>query len=401
MPDRPPVPAPEQPSAPPWIRELLPLGAALALLVGDVAIAQVVGTHAAPAVLTGLAVVAVAVVMAPWPVPSALGAAGTSLAVSGLVGYGDRFLDGELGAAVIRVRFETEGWLGLAELAALGWVHVRVIRDHPARQAALPVAGLAAALLAVVAWRHDGGFADLLEVPLVVGFGATLALGAYLRWVDQSRFAAEDAVRRDERTAIARELHDLTAHHVTGMVLQAQAAKLLAHDARPQVREALDAIEQAGADALRSMRAIVGALRGEDGAPVSPTASVDDLRRLATDGGPGDLAVRVVVDERTASLPEAVVVCVHRIVLEAVTNARRHAPAASEVVAEVRCGDGEVTVTVDNDGPLAPPRSPSGFGLVGITERVQALGGRLSVGPRDEGGWRVSAELPVGARVEV
>ena len=185
---------------------------------------------------------------------------------------------------------------------------------------------------------------------------------------------------------------------MTGIVVQAQAAQLVAAQQPDAAQRALDRIARAGGEALAAMRAMVGALRDESaGDELVPTASLDDLRAMAEGRHPerGELPVRLAIDDRAATLPDTVIASVHRIAREAVTNARRHSVGATNIDIDVRCDDGVVHLLVINDGgPVS--RSPGGFGIRGMAERAAAMGGDFDAGPLPDGGWRVAADLPVG-----
>jgi len=282
---------------------------------------------------------------------------------------------------------------GIAELAGMAVLCAMAIRYRPTAEAALAATAYGGALLAIVGWRQQGLHGDLFLLVLGVAFAVTIATGVYMRSIEQRRAEVARATRQSERDAIARELHDVVAHHVTGIVVQAQAARLVAA-ARPDVTaNALSSIERAGADALSSMRAMVGALRADPGdAPIAPTATLDDIRQLAT---PASVALPVVVslDSAAERLPSSVIASLHRIAIEALTNARRHGTGATTVDVAVACGPQHVTLSVTNDGAVVTDRQ-QGFGLVGIAERVAALGGQFEACPRPTGGWAVTAVLP-------
>jgi signal transduction histidine kinase len=283
-------------------------------------------------------------------------------------------------------------WPGLGELAGLAVLCAMAIRYRPTAEAALAAIAYGDALLAIAGWRQQGLYGGQFLLILGVAFAATVATGLHSRSIEHRRAEAARATRQSERDAIARELHDLVAHHVTGIVVQAQAARLVA-DARPDITaNALSSIEQAGADALNSMRAMVGALRADQGdAPIAPTATLDDIRQLAT----SSIALPVVVslDSAAERLPSSVIASLHRIAIEALTNVRRHGTAATTVDVAVACGPQHVMLSVTNDGAVVTDRQ-QGFGLVGIAERVAAFGGQFSAGPRPTGGWKVTAVLP-------
>ncbi|MEU8761823.1 sensor histidine kinase [Streptomyces sp. NPDC048659] len=218
------------------------------------------------------------------------------------------------------------------------------------------------------------------------------------------RTREEEARRRvaEERLRIARDLHDVVAHHIALVNVQAGVA---AHvmDKRPdQAKEALGHVRAASRSALDELRATVGLLRqsGDPEAPTEPVAGLavlDDL--LATFRNAG-LPVELARTGAATALPAAVDLAAYRIVQEALTNVRKHAgPEARAEVSVVRVGR-TVEVTVLDDGPPQPPADPAGrvgHGLLGMRERVTALGGTLTAEPRYGGGFRVQAILPVNA----
>lgn len=227
-----------------------------------------------------------------------------------------------------------------------------------------------------------------------------LAPGVYLRWRAADRQARVRRVRAEERLAIARDLHDVVAHEVTGIVVRVQALRHVA-DRRPElVGEALPEIEEAGTRALESMRGMVSRLRGpEEEAPLT-SDPVDGLWSLATPAGPGHPEVSVRLEGPVPELPAAVGTAVWRIAQESVTNALRHARGASRVDIEVRAEADEATLRVVDDGrggARAGGPSGGGHGLVGMAERARVLGGELAAGPSGQG-WTVSATIPVPER---
>ncbi|RVX40845.1 signal transduction histidine kinase [Nonomuraea polychroma] len=206
-------------------------------------------------------------------------------------------------------------------------------------------------------------------------------------------------VRRQERLQLARELHDVVAHHVTGIVLQAQAAQVLARKQPDRLDGSLTGIETAGTDALAATRRLVGLLR-ETGAPTSPSESLTDLVRRFN--GPA-VHLRLPDGDDAAAWPPEVTSTVYRVVQESLTNVSRHAPHAGSVRVTVACeGDDGVTVEIADDAPPVSTRRHrrGGYGLLGMRERVEALGGTLHAGPRSGGGWGVLATLPLPSRRE-
>jgi signal transduction histidine kinase len=235
---------------------------------------------------------------------------------------------------------------------------------------------------------------------VIGGFGilaAAAAGGAAFRYRAESWRRALDQIRSQERVGLARELHDMVAHHVSAIAVQAQAGRAMAGQ-RPEVAlDALSAIEGEASRTLAEMRAMVRVLR--DGAPTeyAPQPGVTDLVSLARrDPVP---VVDVEFPDDLSELPVQVDAAVYRLAQEALTNALRHARNASRVEIRVVEGAGRLRLRVTDDGQIDPTRSTShGFGLLGMTERVQLLGGTLRAGPAPEGGWTVDAELPTEVR---
>ena len=283
-------------------------------------------------------------------------------------------------------------------LLVLGAAAVRVAT---ARQTALVAAGGAAVLVAGRAGvRHE--YILPLAFLGLLAWGGGLGVGVWLRFVDARHQLAVDAARRDERLELARELHDVVAHHVAGIVVQAQAARLVAARRPETLEPALAGIESAGTDALGAMRRVVGLLRdeGDAGGVMPGQEALAGLVARFADAGP---AVRLrLPDDGQGSWPPEVASTVYRVVQEALTNVALHAPEAAEVIVLVGNAPSGVTVEVVDDGP-ARPSAPSwfarsgGYGLVGMRERVEALGGTLRAGPGPAGGWVVQAKLPARA----
>lgn len=286
-------------------------------------------------------------------------------------------------------------WPGVAELAGLGFLTGWSLRMSRRVFAIGAWVALGVTLIAMYNWRQDGDYGPMLIMLFGGGWIGVGIAGIYLRMLDQRQHANARQVRHDERIAIARELHDMVAHHVTGMVVQAQAARLVAPQRPDVAARALSTIEQAGGEAMSAMRMLVGTLREESTeADMTPTATINDLRAIAEPPRRGELPVRVSIDADANRLPAEVMASVHRIAREAVTNARRHADGATGIDLRVSCTRGLVRLQVSNDGAPVAPRSAGGFGLTGMAERAAALGGRFAAGPMANGGWRVRAELP-------
>ncbi|HEU4424090.1 MAG TPA: sensor histidine kinase [Pilimelia sp.] len=237
---------------------------------------------------------------------------------------------------------------------------------------------------------------DTPAVDQVVGFAFLLlpgVIGASVRFRATARERQLEQVRSQERERLARELHDTVAHHVSAMVIRAQAGRVVARTDPAAAVEALEGVEEEGARTLEEMRAMVATLRdGGAGAELAPPAGVADLERLVRAPG-GRLRVDLGLDGELDALPPAVDAAVYRIVQESVTNAMRHAVDATEVVVRVTGEPQRVRVTVRDDGMRAG-RGRDGYGLTGLRERAALLGGELRAGPGADHGWRVEAELP-------
>ena len=262
-------------------------------------------------------------------------------------------------------------------------------RLPPARAAVLVIAACATVVLAPLV-RYGLGHAA--PVAAALAWGAAVALGLILRDADARHRSELARIRTEDRLQVARDLHDLVAHHVTGIVVRTRAAQALAANPAAPVQdpaEVYDQIEHAAAEALTATRGLVGVLRSDEPLP-SPSLVLGDVVRAAVGDG---ASVHIAHDVEATTLPPQVSVALHRLLLEALTNVRRHAR-ATETRVEARSDDGDLVLEVDNDGVSAPPRE-GGHGIIGMTERVEAFGGELAAGPRD-GGWRVTARLPLG-----
>jgi signal transduction histidine kinase len=198
----------------------------------------------------------------------------------------------------------------------------------------------------------------------------------------------------DERGRIARELHDVVAHSVSVMTVQAGGVRRLLHDDQVREREALHAIEETGRRALDEMRRMVGVMRSDDdGAERAPQPGLADVERLAADIRDAGLPVTVTVDGAPTDLPAGVDLSAYRIVQEALTNTLKHAgPARASVT--VHYADDHLELIVDDDGSGPRNGRAVGHGLVGMRERVAVYGGTLEAGPGPSGGYRVHATLP-------
>ena len=268
------------------------------------------------------------------------------------------------------------------------------------------------------------GFAALLSLDLLVpelrepgelafhwlGFGSAWGLGraVNVRQVRAETLAARAAdLERDgeararaavaeERGRIARELHDVVAHAVSVMVVQAGAAEEIVEDDPKVAREALRSIRETGSEALAEMRRLIGVVRRDgDELALAPQPGLERLGSVIEQARSTGLGVSLRIEGQARPLPAGIDLAAYRIIQEALTNTRRHAGARA---AEIRIHYGmealELEIVDDGSG-RSSGESGDGNGLVGMRERASLYGGRLEVGPRDRGGFRVHAELPI------
>ncbi|MFJ3904922.1 sensor histidine kinase [Streptomyces sp. NPDC090025] len=206
-------------------------------------------------------------------------------------------------------------------------------------------------------------------------------------------------IRNQERVALARELHDTVAHHVSAIAVQAQAGGVVAGSHPEKAAEVLAAIESEASRTLEEMRSMVRVLREEEeeeAVAYAPQPGLADLPALAR-AHPAP-TVEVSLDGSFARLARPVDTALYRLAQESLTNAVRHARSATRVAIDVRREGDAVRLRVSDDGRTGPGPAPEpGFGLLGMAERAQLLGGSLSAGPGPDGGWVVEAVLPVAA----
>ncbi|HKA04500.1 MAG TPA: histidine kinase [Acidimicrobiales bacterium] len=258
----------------------------------------------------------------------------------------------------------------------------------------------------LVGWRHSPplagvlGFAAWLIVVLVV---ADLVRVRRERAFDAAHGRAEEERRRqsEERLRMAQELHDVLAHNISLINVQAGVALHLIDERPEQARIALAAIKDASKDALGELRSVLGILRApDDEAPRGPAPTLARLDGLVAQAAAAGLAVDLDVDGEPRPLPAPVDLAAFRIVQEALTNVTRHAGTARRATVHVHYDEGDVTVQIDDDGTGVPVRTGAstvgtGSGIQGMRDRAAALGGTLEAGPRASGGFRVLVTLPV------
>jgi signal transduction histidine kinase len=295
---------------------------------------------------------------------------------------------------------------GPAFIALIVAVYTAVTEGHRLAATLAAAGGYGAYLLLEPVFGPEGSpslphVAALAAWLLVVLVGSEVFRIRRERAAEEARSRAEEARRRasEERLRIARELHDVVAHNISLINVQAGVALHLMDQQPEQARSALSAIKAASKEALGELRSVLDVLRqGDEQEPRGPAPGLKDLSTLVSRATEAGLDVRVEISGEARSLPSGVDLAAYRIVQEALTNVVRHAAPATATV-RVDYGEAEVTVQVEDDGRGANGEVPSagGNGIPGMRERVTALGGRFEAGPRREGGFRVRAELPVSS----
>jgi signal transduction histidine kinase len=291
----------------------------------------------------------------------------------------------------------------LAGFAAVFFV--AMVRDR-----SQAIAGLAVGVGVIAVAAHNdptGGAGNFVFVSVVVAIVWTVgfAIGRKFQEADEAKARAaraererEERARRavsDERARIARELHDVVGHSVSVMTVQTSAVRRLLREHQEKEREALQVVEQTGREALAEMRRMVGVLRRPEEAPaLAPQPSLQHLDRLVEHAREAGLPVELRLEGTPSPLPTGVDLTAYRLVQEGLTNALKHARAHQAEVL-VRYGDGQVELTISDDGPGGGDGDKGGHGLVGMRERISVYGGDLEAGPRPEGGYRLRARLPI------
>lgn len=224
---------------------------------------------------------------------------------------------------------------------------------------------------------------------------SAVALGGALRYRAGARMRELDQIKLLERERLARDLHDTVAHHISAMAIRAQAGIATSASRPNSATEALHVIEAEAARALDEMRALVRLLRRDQPAESAPGRRITDLEQLASPGRSGP-SVDVEISDDIGDLPLPVEAAIYRIAQESVTNARRHARHATRIEVRVAADDTSVRLRVSDDGDsgLVRPAGSPGYGLIGMIERADLLGGTCEAGPAPDRGWTVTAVLP-------
>ncbi|MBC6459258.1 two-component sensor histidine kinase [Actinomadura sp. HBU206391] len=278
----------------------------------------------------------------------------------------------------------------------------------------LSLGGCALAMAIAVEWAGRPP-AEVAPVLYRVGtvMGVPLLVGAYIRSVregarqarekaaeeERRRLLQTRAVRAAERTAIARELHDLVAHHVSSMVLRVGVARHVMPDADPRVAEVLGDLHTSGTAALADLRRLVEVLRDpasvNDSPPlIDPAALPAALSTVVEHGRKTGLTIDASIDPAVARLDTLRGFTVLRLIQEGLANVAKHAGPSAHAQLSVRMDGGTMILLISNAaGADRPAPGKPGHGLTGMLERVELLGGRLRAGPSRQG-WSLSAELP-------
>lgn len=239
---------------------------------------------------------------------------------------------------------------------------------------------------------------DDLTVGEVLGGLAVLlspvAVGTAIRYREVARRLELVDVRSSERLTLARELHDTIAHHVSAIAVRSRSGIDTAAEDPEAAMDALQAVRDEASSTLSEMREIVRVLRDDEDAELAPAPRLQDLQRL-DDGSVGSVPVEVVLAQEVMDLTPALSGAIYRIAQESITNAQRHAANPTNILVQGWVEDHVVVLEVlDDGGPVPPDAKASGYGLLGMEERAQLLGGTLEAGPAKTGGWKVRATIP-------
>ncbi|WP_277212612.1 sensor histidine kinase [Isoptericola croceus] len=359
-----------------------PIGRLDWLLVGAFAAAALVESAVRPDVAWRPLVTVLALAL----VPALLWRRGRPL-MAALVGWGVAGL-----LAVLQLATHA-GDLGLYSMLAALILLYSLVRWGSGREVVLGTA-FVAVVVALGMYASSAGWADVLGGSVLLLL--LVALAAVFRYRADLWHRQQREIRNQERMALARELHDTVAHHVSAIAVQAQAGGVVAGVQPAKAAEVLAAIESEASRTLAEMRSMVRVLREEEAVAYSPRLGVADLPALArADATP---TVEVSLNGSLTRLARPVDAALYRLAQESLTNAVRHARSATRVGIDVRREGDAVRLRVSDDGQTEPGPAPEpGFGLLGMAERAQLLGGSLSAGPGPEGGWVVEAVLPLEA----
>ncbi|WP_184350198.1 sensor histidine kinase [Streptomyces olivoverticillatus] len=319
-----------------------------------------------------------------------------------------------MGAAFVgSVAFGASPWTAPGFLSHIAVMALVTIRTRPRVAAEMWLLTTAFGIL-MTGVRGYGTDAEVFEMAVLSGM-LLFVLGAWRSLRDSKRQVAVQAAvteversRRtvlEERTTIARELHDVVAHHMSVVAIQAEAAPYRVQDTPPELAAAFSTIRENAVAALTELRRVLGVVRSENpdafgpAAPEAPQPTLADLGGLLGNVRDAGLAVEHVTTGAVRPLPQGVELSAYRIVQEALSNVLRHAPGAPARVeiAYVPVGLG---LRIVNGRPdrLAKPSPGAGHGVLGMRERVSMLGGELTVQITEDGGYEIAAFLPVATQ---
>lgn len=308
-----------------------------------------------------------------WPLPMSLILSALAVPMFAAQAWGLSGLVPYLGAVALAELVARSERDVVAVVGTLGWLLALVLGvaldDHAQRWSA----------------------ADITTV--VAAVGLPVLLGLFLRGQREIRAAAESEIRAQERGAMARELHDLVAHHMASIALRVGVAEHVVGDADPRIIEVLDDVHRTAADALADIRRWQAALRDpalHEVAMVDPGALWDEIDAAVLRTRAAGFRVEAEIDRTINGLDAMARLTVLRVTQEALTNAMKHADPDGPVTVAIRRLDGGVEIAVDSVGDDEPGH---GLGLIGMSERMAIAGGSFSAG-RGEGGWEVRAWLP-------
>ena len=321
--------------------------------------------------------------------------------------------------SIVGITTVAYAWLGYPEAGGFAvLVAIYTVAAHVPLPEAIVAAGIyvVGMTLSLIGFSRDTGLpldvlladflVNLLALVLAWTVGVTIrtrrayvaSLEARAELLERER---EDNARLAvalERGRIAREMHDVVAHNVSVVVVQAAAAERLLETDPERARQAMRDVATTGRQALTEMRRLLGVLRDDAASDdMGPQPGVAELRALADTVEDAGLQVELSVQGEERALPASAALSVYRIVQEALTNSLRHAgPARARVILRYLPDALEVQVSDNGSGGSAAPADHSGHGLIGMRERVALFGGELTAGPRPEGGYAVVARIPTG-----
>jgi signal transduction histidine kinase len=279
------------------------------------------------------------------------------------------------------------------------------------RRTSLRAGALALAVLAVPLWARAGWGNGWRLLGELIGFAVAWLIGDSVRSRRRYTEALEERAERlerereteaaravaEEQARIGRELHDVIAHSLSVIVVQAAAARDVFATRPERADEALANIETTGRGALGELRRLLGGIRGD--APFAPQPGLADLDELVGQVRGAGLDVHVAIDGQQTPLPPAIDLSVYRVVQEALTNTLKHAHASRAEVA-LRYAAGELDLEIRDNGTPTGNGGETGNGLIGMRERVALFGGSFAAGPRPDGGFAVSARFPLAEASE-